>query len=170
MKSQKPIRLLVMDVDGTLTDGQIYMSAQGELMKAFHVKDGYGIRNLLPKKQIIPVIITGRTSAIVENRCRELEIRYLYQGVEQKDACLKRVSEELSIPLEQAACMGDDENDLPMMRLCGVCGCPVDAADAVKKQCVFTSTYAGGHGAVREFIEWILEEGCEKSEVQIMRL
>ena len=159
MKGKKPIRLLAMDVDGTLTDGKIYMSSQGELFKAFHVKDGCGIRNLLPQNQVIPVVITGRASVIVENRCRELGIRHLYQGIAQKGDCLRQISQELGIPLEQAACIGDDENDLPMMALCGVCGCPADAVDAVKSQCAFVSKYAGGLGAVRDFIEWFMKEG-----------
>ena len=156
MKERTPIRMLVMDVDGTLTDGRIHISAQGELFKSFHVKDGYGIRNLLPQNGIVPVVITGRKSAIVENRCGELGIRILYQGVSQKDDCLRRIARELAIPLEQAACIGDDENDLPMMAVCGVSGCPADAVQAVKERCQFISGRPGGHGAVREFIEWLL--------------
>ena len=66
------------------------------------------------------------------------------------------MAQELGVPLAQAACIGDDENDLPMMDLCGVCGCPADAVDAVKERCTFVSRYAGGRGAVREFIEWLL--------------
>ena len=151
------IRMLVLDVDGTLTDGSINMGPAGELFKVFDVKDGYAIRNILPQHGIVPVIITGRTSAAVENRARELRIEHLYQGAADKVACLRAVSEKLDIPLEQAACMGDDLNDLPMMELCGVTGCPRDAVQAVKDRCGYICTAPGGRGAVREFIEWIVE-------------
>ena len=83
------IKLLVMDVDGTLTDGHIYMGPDGEVMKAFDVKDGYGIAHILPRYGIIPVIITGRRSQIVERRCAELGITELYQGVGDKLERLK---------------------------------------------------------------------------------
>ena len=156
MRLEKDVKMLVMDVDGTLTDGRIHMPAQGELFKSFDVKDGYGIHMLLPRRQIVPVLITGRTSEIVEKRCEELGIRHLYQGAARKDESLRAVAQELGVPLAQAACIGDDENDLPMMDLCGVCGCPADAVDAVKERCTFVSRYAGGRGAVREFIEWLL--------------
>ena len=78
------IKYLVMDVDGTLTDGKIYMGNEGEIMKAFDIKDGYGIHDILPHAEIKPVIITGRTSAILTNRCKELGIEYLFQGVSEK--------------------------------------------------------------------------------------
>ena len=79
-----------MDVDGTLTDGKIYMGANGELMKAFNIKDGYGIHDILPLIGITPVIITGRKSQIVANRCNEIGIHYLYQGVTDKESQIKR--------------------------------------------------------------------------------
>lgn len=82
--AEHKIKLLFMDVDGTLTDGKIYMGENGEVMKAFDIKDGYGINEILPKLGIIPVIITGRTSKIVENRAKELHITELYQGKHDK--------------------------------------------------------------------------------------
>ena len=86
------IKLLVMDVDGTLTDGRIFIGAQGEVMKAFDVRDGYAIAHILPQLGITPVIITGRTSAIVEQRAKELKITELYQGVADKLTKLKEVT------------------------------------------------------------------------------
>lgn len=154
---KRAVKMLVMDVDGTLTDGKIHISPQGELFKSFDVKDGYGIHVLLPQSEIIPVVITGRTSRIVEDRCKELGIEQLYQGIRHKDDCLRAVARKLAIPFEEMACIGDDENDLPMMSLCGVCGCPADAVGSVKDQCAFVSRYGGGRGAVREFIEWLLK-------------
>lgn len=149
------IQMLVMDVDGTLTDGKIYISQQGELFKAFDVMDGYGIRHILPKLHIIPVVITGRISSIVEHRCSELGISHCYQGIKDKAECLNKVARTLSIPLDQIACIGDDENDLPMLKLCGVKGCPKNGFNKVKENCDYICNNCGGNGAVREFIEWL---------------
>lgn len=151
----KKIRLLLMDVDGTLTDGKIYMGEQGEAMKAFDVKDGYGIHELLPQYGIVPVIITGRTSKIVENRAAELGVTELYQGRHEKLETMREILDRFHCPPEEAAYIGDDLLDLPCMRLCGVRGCPADAVPAVREISHFVSTKAGGNGAVREFIEWL---------------
>jgi len=156
------VKAIILDVDGTLTDGKINISPQGELFKSFDIKDGYGIHNILPQYGITPVIITGRTSKIVELRAKELGIVHLHQGIKNKAACLQTVASGLKIPLELMACMGDDENDLPMMKICGVTGCPLDAVDSVKNQCAFISTKLGGYGAVREFIEWLINRGVNK--------
>ena len=96
IEQMKNIKMLVMDVDGTLTDGKIYVGSQGEVMKAFNVKDGYAIARILPDLGIIPVIITGRTSSIVEYRAKEIGITELYQGVSDKLAQLKQVAESLT--------------------------------------------------------------------------
>lgn len=154
----KQITYLVMDVDGTLTDGKVYMGDNGELCKAFDIKDGCGIRMILMPAGIRPVIITGRSSRILENRCRELGITELYQGVSDKVGCLNALLG--SAPdYSKVAYIGDDINDLACMRLIktngGVVGCPADAVDAVKAWADFISCRNGGNGAVREFIEWI---------------
>ena len=151
----RKIRLLFMDVDGTLTDGKIYMGAQGEALKAFDIKDGYGIHEMLPEYGIVPVIITGRTSKIVENRAAELGVTELYQGRHEKLETMREILERFHCPPEEAADIGDDFLDLPCMRLCGVCGCPADAVPAVRDVSHFVSTKVGGSGAVREFIEWL---------------
>lgn len=152
------IKYLVMDVDGTLTDGKIYMGNDGEIMKAFDIKDGYGIHDIAIPAGIIPVIITGRESKILENRCRELGITYLYQGVSDKVKQLKAIVPDLSV----AAYIGDDMNDFSCMkevRLAGgIVGCPADAARDVVDLAAFVSARRGGQGAVREFIEWLLSE------------
>ena len=156
------IRALVMDVDGTLTDGQLYISSQGEVFKSFNVKDGYGIYSILPRYNIVPIIITGRKSEIIVQRCKELNIVLLYQGVKDKAACLRNILKTYCWHLNDMACIGDDENDIPMMELCGICACPADAVQAVKNKCDYVCKAAGGHGAVREFIEWLMEknESC----------
>ena len=153
-----PIKLLVMDVDGTLTDGHIYIGAQGELMKAFDVKDGYAIAHLLPAAGIVPVIITGRRSTIVEERARELSITELHQGVGNKLACLKTVAEKYWADPAEIANIGDDLNDLDCIHFCGLTACPADAVGEVLVAADYVCTCKGGNGAVREFITWLLAQ------------
>ncbi|MDR1482111.1 MAG: HAD hydrolase family protein [Synergistaceae bacterium] len=146
-----------MDVDGTLADGKIYMGEHGEALKAFDVKDGYAIRNLLPKHGIIPAIITGRQSKIVENRAKELAVSLTYQNVNDKISLLKRILAEHGLSFEEAAFIGDDVSDLDCLKACGLSGCPSDAVERVRSACSFVSNKRGGEGAVREFIEYITE-------------
>lgn len=152
------IKYLVMDVDGTLTDGKIYMGAHGEMMKAFNIKDGCGIHDIAIPGGIIPVIITGRTSEIVKKRCRELGIQQVYQGIKNKIEQLNSIADDLS----QVAYIGDDINDLscmiPVKEAGGVVGCPADAVERVKEISDFVALHNGGDGAVRDFIEWIIKE------------
>ena len=149
-----------MDVDGTLTDGKIYMGVDGEVMKAFDIKDGYGIHDLLPKAGIKPVIITGRTSKIVENRCIELDIETFYQGVSDKIQKLNQFLQERGGKLCEVAYAGDDLNDLPCMLKVkengGLIGVPANAHKEVKVHADFVSSEKGGEGAVREIIEWLI--------------
>lgn len=150
------IKILVMDVDGTLTDGKIYIGSEGEILKAFNVKDGLGISKLLANN-IVPVIITGRESEILKRRTDELKIEEVYQGEENKVERLKELVERYRCTLSEVAYIGDDENDLQCMSICGVSGCPADAVESVKIKVDFVSTRDGGQGAVREFIEYVLE-------------
>ncbi len=150
------VRALVMDVDGTLTDGGIYIGGSGEAVKRFHVRDGYAIRHMLPACRIIPVIITGRESEIVRIRCAELGIVHLVQGSRDKKADLMRILQKEGISLEETAYIGDDLNDLECMKIAGLSACPADAADKVKEEADYITEHPGGHGAVREFIEWII--------------
>ena len=147
-----------MDVDGTLTDGKIYMGENGEVMKAFNIKDGYAIAHMLPEMGIIPVIITGRESKIVENRAKELGITELYQGVSDKLAQLKKVAEKYNATPEEIAYIGDDLNDLECIEYCGFAACPADAVEAVKAKCDFVCKTVAGEGSVRELIK-ILDKG-----------
>lgn len=147
------VRMLVMDVDGTLTDGHIYVGAEGEMMKAFHVQDGYAIAHILPELGITPVIITGRSSKIVEKRAAELKITHLHQGVADKLAKLKEIASELGVFAEEIAYIGDDVNDLDCIRYCGYTACPADAVPEVLKAVQYVCKRNGGRGAVREFID-----------------
>lgn len=146
------IKLLVMDVDGTLTDGKIYMSADGEMMKAFNIKDGYAIAHL-DEKQITPVIITGRSSEILLNRCHELGINELHQGINDKVSKLLSICEKYQIEASNVAYIGDDLNDLECMKICGYSAAPADAVDEVLASVDYVCKHRGGEGAVREFIE-----------------
>ena len=113
------IRLFAMDVDGTLTDGKIYMGEEGELFKAFQVKDGLGIK-LLRLHKILPVIITGRCSGILMNRCRELGITEVYQDVKDKASVMQKLRAKYNLAVDETAYIGDDLNDLPAMKEAGV--------------------------------------------------
>lgn len=150
------IKMLVMDVDGTLTDGCIYVGAEGEVMKAFNVQDGYAIAHILPQYGITPVIITGRSSKIVEKRATELKIAHLHQGVSDKLARLKLVAAELGASAEEIAYIGDDLNDLECIRYCGCTACPADAVPEVVAAVNYVCERNGGRGAVREFIDGII--------------
>lgn len=159
MKDMPEIKALVMDVDGTLTDGGLYIGAEGEVMKRFHVKDGYAIHDLLPQMGIVPIIITGRTSEIVAQRCRELGITRLVQGSSNKIEDLKKILADENISIAQVAYMGDDLNDYDCMVQAGLKGCPSDAASEIKSIADYVTQSSGGNGAVREFVEWIRENG-----------
>lgn len=149
------IKILIMDVDGTLTDGKIYIGSTGEIMKAFNVKDGMGITKLR-KRGIIPTIITARQSDIVLNRAKELNITEIYQGIDNKVKKMKEIAAKYNCSLSEIAYIGDDENDIECMKLCGISACPSDAVEQVLNVTDFISESQGGQGAVREFAEYIL--------------
>ena len=150
------IKMLVMDVDGTLTDGRIYIGPTGEVMKAFDVKDGYAIAHILPKEGITPVIITGRSSEIVKYRAGELKIKELYQGIGDKLAKLKEVAASYGVQAEEIAYIGDDVNDIDCMKYCGIAACPADALNEAKACADYICKCDGGRGALREFVGFLL--------------
>lgn len=155
----KTVKCLVMDVDGTLSDGQVYIGCGGELIKSFNIKDGYGIKNILPQYNIIPVIITGRRSEILSVRAQELEISEVYQDIADKSHTLRTIMNRLNLSSDDVAYIGDDLNDLACMKMCGVRGCPADAHSEVKKAANYICSLPGGRGCVREFIEYIISAG-----------
>lgn len=162
------IRFLVMDVDGTLTDGKIYMGQNGELFKAFDIKDGYGVKCLLPQVRIIPVVITARNSAIVENRCVEMGVEELYQGKMNKLDTLIQVLQKFSkidnkeYTLKDVAYIGDDLLDLqcmqPIKEAGGIVCCPNDAVQEVREISTYVAHRNAGNGAVREIIDRLVNE------------
>jgi 3-deoxy-D-manno-octulosonate 8-phosphate phosphatase (KDO 8-P phosphatase) len=153
----KDIKLVVLDVDGTLTDGKIYIDNNGVETKAFNVKDGMAIAQAI-KHDLEIVIMTGRKSRIVEIRACELGISEIYQGVKDKDEKLLQILERKNINLREVAYIGDDINDLKVMKMVGFSACPKDAVKEVKNEVDYISNYNGGEGAVREILELILKE------------
>lgn len=151
------IKLVLLDVDGTLTDGGIYRGNNGEELKRFNVKDGYAIVNA-QKLGIEFGIITGRKSELVEIRSNELKIKYLYQGISEKTVILEEIMQKTGLEKEEIAYMGDDLNDILIMKQSGLTGAPKDAADEVIQIVDFVSGKNGGSGAVREFVEYILKK------------
>lgn len=149
------IKMLVMDVDGTLTDGKIYYGNDGELFKAFDVRDGYRLVKC-EEYGIITAIITGKTSKIVEGRARDLKIKEVHQGVSNKIEVLKTLIEKYSLDKSQVAYIGDDVNDIECMQYCGFSACPADAIDEVKNTVDYVCKNIGGQGAVRELIDRII--------------
>jgi 3-deoxy-D-manno-octulosonate 8-phosphate phosphatase (KDO 8-P phosphatase) len=148
--------MLVLDVDGVLTDGRLFYGARGESLKTFHVRDGHGIKQVAAAG-ITVAIISGRKSAAVARRARELGIRHVTQGASDKLAALTRLAKARSIGFEQCACVGDDTPDAPILRAAGVAIAVADAhADALAAADLVT-TRAGGQGAVREVCDWLLE-------------
>ena len=154
-----------MDVDGTLTDGKIYMGVDGEAFKAFDIKDGYALHTLLKEHGIIPVIITARKSPMVEHRCKELGVTEIHQGIMNKLDCLKGVLEKYSSAdqqygLSNVAYIGDDLLDLqcmnPIKAAGGSAGCPANAVKQVITACDYVSPNKGGEGAVRDYVEYLI--------------
>ncbi len=147
------IRLVLLDVDGVLTDGGLWYGAEGEALKVFDVKDGHGI--VLARDHVDFGVISGRPGRASEVRLRELRFKHLVFGERDKLAGYARLA-HLGIPDEQVAYMGDDVNDLPLLRKVGLSACPADAHPEVREAVHFVSRSAGGRGAVREVCELVL--------------
>jgi 3-deoxy-D-manno-octulosonate 8-phosphate phosphatase (KDO 8-P phosphatase) len=152
----KQLSMVLLDVDGVLTTGQVIYDDAGREIKVFNVKDGLGIR-LLMNAGIRVGIVTGRSSMALKHRCDNLGIELLKDGVRDKAAALAGVLEETGIPAEKTAFVGDDLPDLPIMRRVGVPIAVSDAHDRVKQLAVWTTRANGGCGAVREVSERILK-------------
>jgi 3-deoxy-D-manno-octulosonate 8-phosphate phosphatase (KDO 8-P phosphatase) len=154
----EPIRLLILDVDGVLTDGRLVYSATGEVVKQFCARDGLGIKLLLAGG-IEVAVLTGRRSDMVTARCRELGMRgdLVLQGVADKAAGLDQLERLVQVEDHQVAAMGDDLPDLPLLVRAGFSACPAEAAPQVAERCRHRCSAAGGRGAVREVAELLLE-------------
>jgi 3-deoxy-D-manno-octulosonate 8-phosphate phosphatase (KDO 8-P phosphatase) len=149
------IRLLVLDVDGVLTDGRLYFGARGEALKAFHVRDGVGLKEL-QRVGLTVAVISGRRSPIVAARCRELGVCHVLQGVSDKLAALTRLCARLKLTPSVCACVGDDLPDVPLMRAAALSFAVADAHRAARRAADVITRLPGGRGAVREVCDHLL--------------
>ncbi|RZJ24403.1 MAG: 3-deoxy-D-manno-octulosonate 8-phosphate phosphatase [Haliea sp.] len=149
------IRVAFFDVDGVLTDGGLYLSEQGETLKRFHILDGLGIK-LLQKAGITPAVITGRDSGPLRARLAALGVSHIHYGTEDKAPAAQKTLQALGLDWSQAAAMGDDWPDLPVLRRCAFAAAPANAHAEVRAVAQFVTSAAGGHGAAREFCDLLL--------------
>jgi 3-deoxy-D-manno-octulosonate 8-phosphate phosphatase (KDO 8-P phosphatase) len=155
LEKAAPIRLLVLDVDGVMTGGQVFFSAQGDELKAFNILDGQGIK-ILQRQGVQVAIITGRTSPLTARRANDLGIEHLYQGREDKLVAVKELCAELQLSLHQVAYLGDDLPDLSAIRAVGLGITVPNAYWLVHKHACCCTRAAGGEGAVREVADLLL--------------
>ena len=149
------IELLVLDVDGVLTDGRLYFSARGESLKVFHVRDGHGVK-LLMQSGVAVAAVSGRRSAAVAARMRELKVPHVVQACSDKVAAMHRLTERLKIDPLNCACLVDDTPDLPLMSAVGMAGAVADAHPVVLSAAHWIAKARGGEGAVRELCDAVL--------------
>ncbi|MFO6423263.1 3-deoxy-manno-octulosonate-8-phosphatase KdsC [Motilimonas sp. KMU-193] len=152
------IKLLICDVDGVFSDGRIYMGNQGEELKAFHTRDGFGIKAIL-NADIAVAVITGRQSAIVNNRMTALGVPHIFQGQDDKLIAYQQLLKELQLTPNEIAYIGDDVIDLPVMTQVGLGIAVADAHPIVQQQADYITSIKGGYGAVREVCDLLL---CSK--------
>ncbi len=152
------IELLVFDIDGTLSDGQIVYSNKGDELKAFSVKDGLAISTWTKKLGKKAAIITGRDSLIVKKRAEDLGIQYLYQGIHNKDEILEEILKKENLTWKNVAAIGDDLNDYKMLKKAKLSFAPNDAVSIIKELVNVVCDAKGGQGAGREMIEYICKQ------------
>ena len=159
------IKLIVLDIDGCMTNGQITYDANGVETKSFNVKDGLGIVTWI-KMGGEAVIITGRKSQIVQNRAKELGIPHLFQGIKEKGKVLSELMQKLQISKEEIAVIGDDLNDIPMFNLAGITFTPADGMEVIKKRVDHVLLRKGGEGAIREMIDIIVKRNNQQEQFE----
>jgi 3-deoxy-D-manno-octulosonate 8-phosphate phosphatase (KDO 8-P phosphatase) len=160
----KKIKLLILDVDGVMTDGRIIMDNERRETKNFNVRDGHGIK-ILQRYGIKVAILTGRKSKVVEYRAKDLEINDIYQGAFNKKDILGKILEKHKLSASAVAFLGDDIVDIPVLKCVGFSAAVADAIDVVKKSVDYVTGHKGGHGAVRELCEMILQAQGKWSEI-----
>ena len=154
MKNQ--IKLILTDIDGVWTDGGMYYDQTGNELKKFHTYDSAGV--LLCHQHNIPVgIITGEDTEIVKRRAEKLKVDYLFQGVKSKLETVQNLITKLNIVLEEVAYIGDDLNDVELLKVIGISGCPANSFPSIKKIVHHVTERKGGEGAFREFVELLLK-------------
>ncbi|HEX5623434.1 MAG TPA: HAD-IIIA family hydrolase [Sulfuricurvum sp.] len=156
------IRLLILDVDGCMTDGRIIYSEKGDELKNFHVKDGFAIRTWLRMGHHV-AIITGRESGIVRHRAQELKIQYVFQGVEDKLSVAQKLCDDLGIRSDEVAAIGDDLNDYNMLQWAGDAYTPKNGIHHLHSICTVLENI-GGDAVVREMIEKVVDHNGEREK------
>lgn len=152
----KQVKLLLLDVDGVLTNNHLYYSDDGQEHKSFYTRDGHGMV-MLQKSGVDIGIITGRKSQLVSNRMRDLKVKHVYQGVPDKLPTFLQLMEELQIDFSEVAYIGDDILDLPILTRVGLSATPADGDPEVKQRVNHISAFKGGQGCVREMCELIMK-------------
>ncbi len=160
----KKIKMFIMDVDGVLTDGRIILGSRGEEFKFFHVQDGTGI-TLVHRAGLKTAIISARKSEVTERRARELGINAVYQVKDGKEGAYEKILKDYGLNDDEVAYIGDDLHDLPILRRVGLAVSVSNGRDEVKEVVHYTTEMAGGQGAVREIIEFILKSQGKWKEV-----
>jgi 3-deoxy-D-manno-octulosonate 8-phosphate phosphatase (KDO 8-P phosphatase) len=150
------VRLLILDVDGVMTDGRIIMDDDGRELKHFNVRDGHGLK-ILMRSGVDVVLLTGRRSRVVEHRAKDLGIREVHQAIWNKAEAFEQIRNEHGLDAHNAAFMGDDIVDIPLLRKVGFSACPADACTEVRNIVDYIAEHDGGRGAVREICEIILQ-------------
>jgi 3-deoxy-D-manno-octulosonate 8-phosphate phosphatase (KDO 8-P phosphatase) len=151
------IRLLLTDCDGVLTDAGVYYSASGEALKRFSMRDGMGVERLRELADVEVGIVTGENSPIVAARAAKLQITRLHPGVKNKAGLLQTILTETGLEAAEVAFIGDDLNDAEVLKLVGLSACPSDAMPQIKALVDYCCQTPGGHGAFREFAEFIID-------------
>ena len=152
----KGVKMLILDVDGVMTDGRIIMDDEGHQLKNFNVRDGHGLK-IIQRYGIKIAILTGRKSEVVNHRAHDLEIKEVYQGALNKKEVFQKILLKHNLEASAVAFMGDDIIDIPVLRQVGFSAAVADAVDVVKKNVDYVTKHKGGHGAVRELCEMILQ-------------
>ena len=158
--ARQAIRLLVLDVDGVLTDGRLYFGPRGEALKVFDVRDGYGL-NAVRHAGIRVAVISGRRSQAVRARCRELRVQHVHQGVSDKLAVFERLRARLKLSTAACACVGDDLPDVPLMKAVGLSFAVADAHPQARRAADRVTRRRGGRGAVREVCDLLLARAAD---------
>ncbi len=157
LKKAAKVKLLLTDCDGVLTDGCVYYTNNGEEMKKFSLRDGMGTERLKKIVNVETGIVTGEPSVLVSKRARKLKIKELHTDIKNKVKCVEEICKKRKIELSEIAYIGDDVNDIEVMKIVGISACPNDAFGEVKKISDYITSNNGGYGAYREFAELIIE-------------
>ena len=151
----KNVKIVLTDVDGTLTDGGMYYSSKGDTMKKFHVRDGMGV-SLLRKNKVPTIIVTKETTQIVKKWAKKMNVRKIHEGIANKEKILPRICKEYRVKPEQIVYIGDDINDIGLMKIVGISVAPADAWKKTRQVADFVTKATGGNGVLREVTDLIL--------------